>query len=87
MYRWAATKKLYISLMVTPAPVWIAIQWLLVLSLTLVVGKAENFSPCPHRLLSIGFVEADEVIVLYCIDGVVIAVQCTVTFARFIVLS
>ena len=43
-------KKLYPQLSdeVTPAHVRVHTQWTFVLSFTLIVGKAENLSPCPY---------------------------------------
>ena len=43
----------YHNVDVTPAPVWVPTQWLLVPSFNSVVGYVENFSPCP-RIQKIG---------------------------------
>ena len=39
-------RKLYTSVVATPAPVWLPTQWLFVLRFMLLVGQTENFSPC-----------------------------------------
>ena len=40
-------RKLYTSMAVRPAPVWVPTQQSLFLNFMSVVGQAENFSPCP----------------------------------------
>ena len=51
MEPWAATKKVYTSVAVTPVPVRVPTQWPLVQSYTSVVGKGYNSSSCPRTSL------------------------------------